>query len=110
MSKPSPLGDLIRVQLAGLGIARRIKEAGIAPEWPNLVGPEIAAHTEVSKLHAGTLFVAVEDPAWRQELIFQKEMIRQKINDVLGEGEMLIREIIFSGPGIKKKSRHLRSE
>ncbi len=98
MSKPSAIGDLIRGRIAALGLSRKIKEAGVAVEWPELVGPEIAAHTRVIKLDHGRLFVSVDEPAWRQELTFQKQSIREKINASLGEGERLVEDIMFTGP------------
>jgi predicted nucleic acid-binding Zn ribbon protein len=98
LSKPSTIGDLIRGRLATLGLARKIKEAGVAVTWPELVGPEIAAHTRVIKLDHGKLFVSVDEPAWRQELTYQKQMIREKINASLGEGERLVEDILFTGP------------
>ena len=98
MSKPSAIGELIRGRLATLGLTRKIKEAGVAVSWPELVGPEIAAHTHVIKLDHGKLFVSVDEPAWRQELTFQKQVIREKINSSLGEGEKLVDEIMFTGP------------
>jgi predicted nucleic acid-binding Zn ribbon protein len=98
LSKPSAIGDLIRGHLAHLGIARKVREAGIAPAWPDLVGEEIAAHTRVIKLDGGRLFVSVDEPAWRQELIYQKDAIREKINNSLGEGESLVQDIMFTGP------------
>ena len=98
LSKPSTIGDLIRGRLATLGLARKIKEASVTVSWPELVGPEIAAHTRVIKLEAGKLLVAVDEPTWRQELSYQKQMIREKINSSLGEGERLVDEIMFTGP------------
>lgn len=98
MSKPSTIGDLIRGRLATLGLARKIKEAGVTVTWPELVGPEIAAHTRVIKLDRGKLFVSVDEPTWRQELTYQKQLIREKINASLGEGEKLVDDIMFTGP------------
>lgn len=98
MSKPSAIGELIRGRLATLGLARKIKEAGVAVAWPELVGPDIAAHTQVIKLERGKLFVAVDEPAWRQELIYQKPAICKLINTALGDGETLVSDIMFTGP------------
>lgn len=98
MSKPSTIGDLIRGRLASLGLTRKVKEAGVSATWPELVGPEIAAHTRVIKLDQGKLFVSVDEPAWRQELTYQKQMIREKINATLGDGEKLVDDIMFTGP------------
>jgi hypothetical protein len=45
-SKPTALGDLLAGVLADAGIAARVAQASVVPEWPALVGPRIAAVTE----------------------------------------------------------------
>ena len=98
MGKPTAIGALIRGRLASLGIAKKIKEAAIAPRWTDLVGPEIAAHTRVVKLDTGRLFVAVDQPTWRQELMYQKEALVAKLNHEVGEDEPIVTDIMFIGP------------
>lgn len=96
MSKPEPIASIIGRQLASLGIARPIKQASIEHLWPELVGPEVAAHTRVLKIDAGRVFVAVDSPAWRQELLFQKEVFIARLNQELEEE--LVSDIMFTGP------------
>ena len=96
--KAEPIGAILRGQLSALGLARRLREAAVGARWAELVGVEIAAHTSVIKIDRGTLLVAVDEPAWRQELLYQKEAIAAKLNAALGEGEVLVREIMFVGP------------
>ena len=98
VSKPTSIGDLIRGHLAKVGLTRQVREAGIEVRWPELVGAEIAAHTRVIKIDAGRLFVAVDEPTWRQELMYQKGPIMATLNAALGEGKTLVSEIMFTGP------------
>jgi len=96
MSKPEAISTIIGRQLAGLGIARKIKQASIEHLWPELMGPEIAGHTRVIKIDSGRLFVAVDSPAWRQELLYQKDLFIAKLNQELAEE--IVSDIMFTGP------------
>ena len=51
--------------------------------WPKAVGKEISSVTEATDLKKGVLFIKTESPAWRNELIFHKEEITKKINNLL---------------------------
>ena len=65
--RPSAVGDVLAGVLKESGIAARVEQAGIIPEWPGLVGAQIAAATEPMSVSAdGTLFVAVttQGPVW----------------------------------------------
>ena len=44
--KPEALGDVLAGLLQKSGIAARVEQAGIIPEWATLVGNAIAAVTE----------------------------------------------------------------
>jgi predicted nucleic acid-binding Zn ribbon protein len=64
--------------LTSRGLAGRVDQAGVIPEWPGLVGPQIAAVTEPRSVAAnGTLFVAVTTNAWMTELsLLEPELLR----------------------------------
>ena len=51
--------------------------------WPKAAGKEISKVTEATYLKKGVIFVKTENPVWRNELIFQKEEIINKINSLL---------------------------
>ena len=79
--KPPPaaaLGDILPRVLEQSGIAERVEQASVIPEWPRLVGPTIAAVTEPQSIAAdGTLFVAVKTHAWMTELsLMEPELLR----------------------------------
>jgi predicted nucleic acid-binding Zn ribbon protein len=76
--KPEAIGNLVANWLGQSGLAGRIEQAGVVPEWPRLVGPQIAAVTEPQSISAnGTLFVHVTTNAWMNELsLLEPELLR----------------------------------
>jgi predicted nucleic acid-binding Zn ribbon protein len=76
--QPSALGDILAGVLESSGVAARIEQAGIIPEWASLVGAQIATVTIPQSIAAdGTLFVAVTTNAWMMELsMMEPELLR----------------------------------
>jgi predicted nucleic acid-binding Zn ribbon protein len=76
--KPERVANVVAEFLAQRGLADRVEQAGIIPEWPRLVGEQIAAVTEPQSISAnGTLFVAVTTNAWMNELsLLEPELLR----------------------------------
>lgn len=76
--KPQAIGDLLAGVLQQAGIAERVEQASVVPEWATLVGAQIAAVTEPLAITAdGTLFVAVRTNAWANELsLMEPELLR----------------------------------
>ena len=96
MAKPESISTIIARQLETSGLARGIKRASIEHVWSELVGPDIAVHTRVVKVQAGRVFVAVDSPVWRQELLYKKEALIEILNRELGE--KIVDDIMFTGP------------
>ncbi|SVB21343.1 uncharacterized protein METZ01_LOCUS174197 [marine metagenome] len=61
--------------------------------WPKVVGKEISKVTEATYLKKGVMFIKTENPSWRNELMFQKEDIMKKINNLLNKN--IIKDIKF---------------
>ena len=76
--KPSAVGDVLAGVLKDAGLADRVQQAAVIPEWPRLVGPGISKATEPLHVTAdGTLFVAVTTNAWMTELsLLEPELLR----------------------------------
>lgn len=80
-SRPAKLGDLLASVLANAGVADRIAQAAVVPEWASLVGAPIAAVTEpLSVAPDGTLFVAVANHAWMNELSLLEPELLKRLN------------------------------
>jgi predicted nucleic acid-binding Zn ribbon protein len=76
--KPEPVSDVLAGWLTESGLAARVEQAGVVPEWPKLVGSQIAAVTAPRSVSAdGTLFVSVTTNAWMTELsLLEPELLR----------------------------------
>ena len=76
--KPEPIGNLVADWLGESGLANRVEQAAVLPDWPKLVGPQIAAVTTPKSITAnGTLFVSVTTNAWMNELsLMEPELLR----------------------------------
>ena len=76
--KPTPISSVVADWLGESGLAARVDQAAIVPEWPKLVGPQIAAVTIPKSITSnGTLFVAVTTNAWMTELsLLEPELLR----------------------------------
>ena len=79
--EPTAGGDALASYLEQSGLAARVEQAGIVPEWGALVGPEIARVTEpISISRDGTLFVAVRTNAWMSELSLLEPQLLAELN------------------------------
>lgn len=77
----SSLGDILARVLEETGIAGRVEQASVIPEWARLVGPTVAAVTEPISIAAdGTLFVAVKTSAWMNELSLMEPDLLRALN------------------------------
>ena len=76
--KPEAIGNLVATWLGESGLANRVEQAAVLPDWPKLVGPQIAAVTTPQSITAnGTLFVSVTTNAWMNELsLLEPELLR----------------------------------
>lgn len=83
--KPRKLGDVLGVVLSRAGIADRVAQATVIPEWRALVGAQIANATEpLSVTPQGTLFVAVKTNAWMTELSLMEPELLRRLNQRTG--------------------------
>ena len=79
--RPRPIGEALSSFLEQSGIARRVDQASVIPEWRQLVGAQIALVTEpLSIARDGTLFVAVKTSAWMNELSLLEPQLLASIN------------------------------
>lgn len=76
--KPEALGSIVANWLGERGLADRVDQASVIPDWPKLVGPQIAKVTSPQSISAnGTLFVHVTTNAWMTELsLLEPELLR----------------------------------
>ena len=74
------------------GLAARVDQASVVPEWRSLVGEQIATVTIPHAIaQDGTLFVAVTTNAWMTELSLMEPQLLRVLN--AKDGRVPIRRI-----------------
>ena len=90
----APLSKLVPGVMKGLGLEQRLQQSQVFFLWPQIVGPDIAAHAQPTALRNGNLIVTVDHPVWLQELSrFHKTLLLQKIRERVGKNA--VRNILF---------------
>lgn len=86
---PVKVREALESFLAKSGLGRRLAQAQVIPDWPRLVGPQIAAVTSPESVSLdGTLFVRVATSAWMTELQLMAPEIMGRINAGRGAGRI----------------------
>jgi predicted nucleic acid-binding Zn ribbon protein len=89
---PEPVGLAVESFLARAGLAERVEQAKVVPEWTSLVGAQIASVTAPQGIGPdGTLLVAVTTNAWMTELSLMEPELLRSLNRV--SGRLRIRKI-----------------
>jgi len=85
---PDRIGATLQQYLDRSGLAERIEEASVVPDWPERVGAAIAAVTRPDRVTRGTLFVAVRSSAWMMELKMMEAEIVRRLNEGRPKGRI----------------------
>jgi predicted nucleic acid-binding Zn ribbon protein len=87
--RPVAVGEALSGYFSRTGLAKRVAQAQLIPEWPGLVGPQIAAvATPESVTPDGVLFVRVTTSAWMNELQLMTPDIMARLNAGRGSGRI----------------------
>lgn len=76
---PKPIGGVIEKVVKSLGISKSYHGWLVVSKWSDIVGDQIAKVAKAVRFDDGTLYVAVPDAAWRQNLAMETEVILHKI-------------------------------
>ncbi|HZH37073.1 MAG TPA: DUF721 domain-containing protein [Flavisolibacter sp.] len=79
------IGDAIKLYIAQSRIKSSIQVYQIEEVWEQVMGKTIARYTEKLKIINKTLFITTNVAPLKQELIYQKEKIKLRVNEALGE-------------------------
>ena len=85
MKQFKSLNDILKNLIKNLGIEREILENQAIVHWPMIVGPKIAENTSAELIKDGILFVKVKSDVWRNELLFYKKDLIERLNQKLGK-------------------------
>lgn len=87
------MGDAIKQFLDQSRMKGDIQVMQIQELWEKIMGKTIARYTEHLKIINRTLFITTNVAPLKQELLYQKEKIKLRVNEALGE--KLIDDIVI---------------
>jgi predicted nucleic acid-binding Zn ribbon protein len=82
------IGDAIQQFLKASRIKGDIQALQIEEVWEKIMGKTIAKYTDNIKIINKTLFISTNVAPLKQELNFQKEKIKLRINEALGSNDI----------------------
>lgn len=91
---PQSVGDVLRNLLEETSLQNRMEELQAVELWPRITGEAIATNTGRPTVKAGVMSVGVPNAALRNELLMNRTLLRQLINDSIGKE--IITEIKFT--------------
>jgi len=80
-SNEQSMKEVIEALLKAYRIESGVNTAMIEASWLKMMGKTIAKHTTEIQLRDKNLFLKIDAPALRHELIFAKEKIKNNINE-----------------------------
>ena len=79
------VGDAIKAFLKKSKLKTGIQALQIEQVWAELMGKTIARYTDKIEIVNHTLFIRTNVGPLRQELMYQREKIIERVNEALGE-------------------------
>ena len=92
MSDAISLGDAVKKFLESSRIKNQIQSLSIEDHWEKIMGKTIANYTDKIEIRNKTLFIYTTVAPLKNELVFQKDLIIQRVNEQIGAG--LITEVV----------------
>lgn len=85
MSSEMIFGDAMQNFLDKSKLKKGLQSYQITDVWEQIMGKTIARYTDQLQLVNRTLFIHTQVAPLRQELLFQKEKIITRVNELLGD-------------------------
>jgi predicted nucleic acid-binding Zn ribbon protein len=92
-AQPQHLGQILEEVLSEKGYLIYCKEYSIISNWPSIVDNKLAKVSTCERVENGIVYVKISSASWRQEAMFQKAELINRIHKDFGCPT--IKEIIF---------------
>ncbi len=87
------ISDAMKKFLEGSRIKGGIQALQIEDVWENIMGKTVARYTDKLQIIGDKLIITTNVAPLKNELIYQKEKIKQRVNEALGQ--IIINEVII---------------
>jgi predicted nucleic acid-binding Zn ribbon protein len=85
MSDSISLGAALKQFLEKSRMKNSIQSMQIEDHWEKIMGNTISKYTDKIEIKNGTLFIYTKVAPLKNELVFQRDLIMQRINESMGE-------------------------
>ncbi len=85
--------DLLNEMLDKYKLTNKLEQVDLESHWEELMGTMISKHTSQLTIQNKKLYIKLDSPVIRQELIYGKSLIIQKVNDFAKKE--LITDVVF---------------
>jgi hypothetical protein len=87
------IGDALKQFLGKSKLKNGIRAVQIESVWTDMMGKTIAKYTDKIEIVHSTLFIYTSVGPLKQELVYQKDKIIERINEAMGEA--VIKEVVI---------------
>jgi predicted nucleic acid-binding Zn ribbon protein len=92
-SNTQPLGQVLKEYVRAMKMDRKLKEVDVVQSWEVLMGKTIAGYTRNIWLSQKILYIEIQSPVVKNELVMMREKIRERLNEMAGEE--MVEKIVF---------------
>jgi len=103
---PQPLNAALGGLLSARGWRQHAAIGAVFGGWPEIVGPELAAHTKPESFDDGQLTVLADSDAWATQLRLLQGQLLKKIAAAVGHG--VVKRMRIHGPTAPSWRKGLR--
>jgi predicted nucleic acid-binding Zn ribbon protein len=87
------MGDALKKFLQKSRLNGYMQALQIEEVWEKIMGKTIAKYTEKIQIHGQVLYITTTVAPLKQELLYQKEKIIERVNEVLGANT--VKEVVI---------------
>ena len=87
------MGDALKKFLQKSRLNGYMQALQIEEVWEKIMGKTIAKYTEKIQIHGQVLYITTTIAPLKQELLYQKEKIIERVNEVLGANT--VKEVVI---------------
>ena len=103
---PALLGDQLDRLMADRGWQVDVAVGSVMGRWPQIVGPDVAAHVTPVSYDAGVLTVRADSTAWATQMRLLSSALLGRLEEEVGAGT--VTELKVNGPSAPSWSKGLR--
>jgi len=87
------LGDALKYFVNTSRLKGSIQALQIEDVWEQIMGKTISKYTDKIQIQGKTLYITTSMAPLKQELLFQKENIIKRVNEILGE--FVVKDVVI---------------